>query len=49
MFSGSREPYTACLGAITELLHVTALTQLKPSQMCMVEIQAAAKEKMVLV
>lgn len=32
MFSGSQEPYTACLGAITKLLHVTDVTQLKSSK-----------------
>lgn len=39
MFSWTWEPYTACLSAITKLLHVTGVTQLKFSHMCSAQVQ----------
>lgn len=39
MFSGTREPYTACLSAITKLLHVTDVTQLKSPHRCFAQVQ----------
>ena len=43
MFSGTWEPYTACLGAITKLLHVTDVTQLKSSHMCSAQVKRSLR------